>query len=96
MPRLLPFWTLLPLRPKDVDSSGILDEEAEHTETGINNKSKRVPVSAWPSFAFQIDPQYEKLKVESGLGWSFVLSQVLLTQIGSSQIPTHKIKQKAS
>ena len=39
---------------------------------------------------FQIDPQYEKLKVESGLGWSFVLSQVLLTQIGSSQIPPHK------
>ena len=61
-----------------------------NTETGINNKSKRVPVSAWPSFAFQIDPQYEKLKVESGLGWSFVLSQVLLTQIGSSQIPAHK------
>ena len=61
----LPFWTLLPLRPKDVDSSGILDEEAEHTETGINNKSKRMPVSVWSSFAIQFD---EKLKVESGLG----------------------------
>ena len=65
MPSLLPFWTLLPLRPKDVDSSGILDEEAEHTETGINNKSKRMPVSVWSSFAIQFD---EKLKVESGLG----------------------------
>ena len=60
-----------------------------NTETGINNKSKRVPVSVWPNFAFHIDPQYEKLKFESGLG--FVLSQVLLTQTGSSQIPTHKI-----
>ena len=48
----LPFWTLLPLRPKDVDSSGILDEEAEHTETGINNKSKRVPVSVLAKFCF--------------------------------------------
>ena len=47
-----------------------------------------MPVSVWSSFAIQFD---EKLKVESGLGWSFVLSQVLLTQIGSSQIPTHKI-----
>ena len=58
-----------------------------NTETGINNKSKRMPVSVWSSFAIQFD---EKLKVESGLGWSFVLSQVLLTQIGSSQIPAHK------
>ena len=64
MPRLLLFWTIFPLRPKDVDSSGILDEEAEHTETGIN-KSKRMPVSVWSSFAIQFD---EKLKVESGLG----------------------------
>ena len=65
----LPFWTLLPLRPKDVDSSGILDEEAEFTETGINNKSKReCQCQFWPSFAFHIDPQYEKLKFESGLG----------------------------
>ena len=50
----LPFWTLLPLRPKDVDSSGILDEEAEHTETGINNKSKRVPVSVLAMFCFSL------------------------------------------
>ena len=36
-----------------------------NTETGINNKSKRMPVSVWSSFAIQFD---EKLKVESGLG----------------------------
>ena len=93
MPRLLPFWTLLPLRPKDVDSSGILDEEAEHTETGINNKSKRVPVSAWPSFAFQIDPQYEKLKVES-LAQSSPADSDWLKSDSSSQ--NHVFKQKGS
>ena len=49
-----------------------------NTKTGINNKSKRMPVSVWSSFAIQFD---EKLKVESGLGWSFVLSQVLLRYV---------------
>ena len=87
------FWTVLPLRPKDVDSSGILDERAEHTETGINNKSKRVLVSVWPSFAFHIDPQYEKLKVES-LAQSSPADSDWLKSDSSSQ--NHVFKQKAS
>ena len=67
-----------------------------NTQTGINNKSKRMLVSVWSSFAIQFG---EKLKVESGLGYSFVLSQVLLTQIwlkSDSNSQNHDSKQKAS
>ena len=39
-----------------------------NTETGINNKNKRMPVLVWLNFTFHIDPQYEKLKFESGVG----------------------------
>ena len=91
----LPFWTLLPLRPKDVDSSGILDEEAEHTETGINNKSKRVPVSVLAKFCFSYWPSIWKAEIWERT-W-VVLSQVLLTWLKSdSNSQNHVFKQKSS
>ena len=45
VPRLLPFWTLLPLRPKDVDSSGILDEEPEHRDRNQQQEQESAGVS---------------------------------------------------
>ena len=41
----LPFWTLLPLRPKDVDSSGILDEEPEHRDRNQQQEQENAGVS---------------------------------------------------
>ena len=45
VPRLLPFWTLLPLRPKDVGSSGILDEEPEHRDRNQQQEQESAGVS---------------------------------------------------
>ena len=45
VPRLWPFWTLLPLRPKDVDSSGILDEEPEHRDRNQQQEQESAGVS---------------------------------------------------
>ena len=41
----LPFWTLLPLRPKDVNSSGILDEEPEHRDRNQQQEQENAGVS---------------------------------------------------
>ena len=67
-----------------------------NTETGINNKSKRMPVSVWPNFAFHIGPQYEKLKFESGLGCakSSPADSDWLKSDSNSQ--NHVFKQRAS
>ena len=45
VPRLLPFWTLLPLRPKDVNTSGILDEEPEHRDRNQQQEQENDGVS---------------------------------------------------
>ena len=45
LPRLLPFWTLLPLTPQDVSNPLEISVKKPSIETGTNNKGKRVLVS---------------------------------------------------
>ena len=94
VPPLLPFWTIFPLRPKDVDSSGILDEEPEHRDRNQQQEQESAGVSL-AKFYFSYWPSIWKAEIWERT-W-VVLSQVLLTWLKSdSNSQNHVFKQKSS